>query len=732
MPVSTLDQISLSEKRLLAALAIAGGALPYSSLLKIHSVRADVFYSSIEKLSQKAFVTRVMDRVSLQITSSSVLRRVKRRRITQIANALLSHKGELVDLGYAKALYSIAKNAGRQRLCAAISLRVARRASRENRIDESMEWYWNAFCCKGSVPYRLVVKMIRHNLHHSEMRKVQKLLAYSRKRYGFSYSLASLYLDYYHRRGLMARAAGFCLRIVQVAVSRGHKRAELYFLIRKAGFYVQATRIDEGEGILRKMERSPVTLSRCNQGLLHHFLGLASFYRGRFSDATHEFRLAVRKPHPLRSSSLMNLGIVLARAGELGRAERVLQRCIRMFSGQEDADCLAHAYNNLGIVCKLVGKISEARANYFRSLHLAKASNNFKLLAAIFDSIAVSFAVEGRTSRAIYYGKKAVRYAGRLDSKAMTSHCLTNLSLQLGIRGKFQLGLRCLREAVSIRKELGLNVNLANTYENMGLIYLFSKQYKKAICFFQLSSGLFLESKQNVESHRLDLFLSLVLIPMREFDRVRKILDTGVTLKEGSFEKGLRDYVRGSLMLQAPTLDCPVIRESIYSAEAIFRKTPALFWLAKAHQLKAEYLMRTDHYERAVLSIQQAYDIFTRLGARHELFALAKGGAPMKIQKNVIDRMAEKLPQKILLMIRSILAEQNSERMVSKILTASLEFTEMERAVLVLKEEPMRIFRSVSLDEATIEEIRDISQSAAKLAADARKPFISMNAASDP
>jgi len=103
----------------------------------------------------------------------------------------------------------------------------------------------------------------------------------------------------------------------------------------------------------------------------------------------------------------------------------------------------------------------------------------------------------------------------------------------------------------------------------------------------------------------------------------------------------------------------------------------------------------------------------------------------MKIPENLMKSMTEKLPFRVLEMVRDVLSEKDPDSMISKILCAVLDFTDMERAVLILNEDPPRIFRSTSVGEEDLKEIREISLSATR-SATRKKPLICMNVASEP
>lgn len=104
----------------------------------------------------------------------------------------------------------------------------------------------------------------------------------------------------------------------------------------------------------------------------------------------------------------------------------------------------------------------------------------------------------------------------------------------------------------------------------------------------------------------------------------------------------------------------------------------------------------------------------------------------MSTPVDLLSEISEKLPYKVLVMIKDVLSKRDPQAMISKILSTSIEFTDMERAVLILSEEPPRIFKSTTLDQSTVEEICQISKSASAAAVESSSPYIRLDAFSDP
>jgi Nif-specific regulatory protein len=158
---------------------------------------------------------------------------------------------------------------------------------------------------------------------------------------------------------------------------------------------------------------------------------------------------------------------------------------------------------------------------------------------------------------------------------------------------------------------------------------------------------------------------------------------------------------------------------------------PCLIWLGRVYQLKSEYFLRKGHYEKALQSAQAAQNVFSRLGAVKELAQLERGIMTKKLPDTFVNAMTEKLPYHVLLLIKKVLEDNDVPSMISRILESAREFTDMERAVLILEGNSPRIFKSASIDDESICDIYKISRSATQSAAQSDKPFICVNTAAD-
>jgi Nif-specific regulatory protein len=719
------EQLTVFEKRVLGFLAVAGGSLTAEVICSVDAGSVQNISLLLERLSWKGFVRHEKEEYVVTFPLSEVYRRLRKEQMREMAGQLLPLLSNDPERYYHTALA-----ARKQRSAACAALRLARAESRSGQLDSSIEWYWRAYRCGALLPRSILIRLTRYYLLRAKKSRTSRLLKQWRQQCGRSYRWVDQVLHYYHGSNKLEKAASLAKRTASRAHKRGKDRLHQYFSVRHAGFLVVSKRFDEAQVCLNSLRSSYDSLEPGAQGLLDHYEGLYEFFRGKFEDALRHTKVALRKPHAFRSTSLMNLGVIYGRLGRIEKAEKCLHKAIGIFMRQHNADRLCYAFNNMGLVQKQKGQLKAARDYHQRTIHLSRATDGASNLVLALNNVGITYSLEGRTRLAISYHRKAASIARMRSLTAFLAQSLSNMGFQYAILGRFRTSLQCLQKSAIIRKRLKMAAVLAASYEFLGLAYFFAKQYGKARDYLSLSRNLFKECAAVTDSQRSDLYLALISCKRGKLEDVKQVLDDCIPFQESTFEYGLYHYLNAaySLLNGVPQEQC---RTSLHEAERTFRRLPALLWLGAAHELKAEYLFRIDHCEKAALSLQSASNIYLRLGARKALFNLVKGGANMKIPTNILDRMIEKLPFKVLLMIRDVLEEKRPDRMISKILATAVEFTDMERAVLILKGEPPRIFQSASLDEDTIRDIREISFSAIDSTARSKEPFVCLNAVQD-
>ena len=724
---ATVDSVTTQEMRVLACLAVAGGSLQGDVLARSLPLKDQKQSALLERLQAVGFLQKLEDTYILSVSPAMILNRLRKDRIRDIAVSLLAAWPGQED---AATHHRIARMARKQRLAAFYALRVARQAERQQQTSTRMQYCWKGHSCGARLNKKRLFALLRYSLRHAQTAVAKRLLRDIYKRFGISYSLANLYLEFDHRMNHPASAEQKARRIVHHANRKQNKKAHDYFTARLAFFHLLRLNLDEAEKLSEQLLAT--TTNKKVKSLAYHNLGVVHFYKGELKDAILKLRKAIRIRYSFRPNSYMTLAMVMMRLGKLNGAKKWILRAIRIFNRRQDTDRLSIALLNLGLVYKQAGQLKEARAHYHQSLHLSRMNRNQSMYCAILNNLAVTFELEGRTDRAIQHYTRSARTARASGIKGTYAIARANAGLQYAFQNRFSKAIRSLMEAIEIYKELNWKVELAEAHEYLGTAYLLSNHFSNAETHLKFAERLFNESGTKTNLLRAQLLIALVWIRNGLFQKAKEFLDRSKNLSPDSFEQALHEYCVALWILTSPDASLDGCRDALHEAERIFRNLPSAFWLAKNYQLKVQYHLRKDHFEKAHLASSSAFNIFSRLGARKEILSLTKESFTVNNPEEFINRMADRLPYKILQMIKEVLAEADPEVMISKTLSVSLEFTDMERAILIVMEEPPRIFKSTTIDERTVQEMYEISKSAVEAAAQSQKPYVALDAVADP
>lgn len=713
----SVESLNPASKKILNALAVAGGTLPRASLNAWNEDEV------LDQLTEQGLLLSRAGFLSLPMPAETLLSRMRPGQKQAVALRLLATEKRPADPSM---LFYLASNANRKALAARSALQQANRFSATKDQSSQLQWYWNAFHSGAKLSKSLLFQMTKQNLLHGDLEKSRSLLKQIRARFGPSFLFGDLVLDYFHRKHKLEPAIRVTVRCAREAGRRGKRKLQEYFLARQAGFLILENEFEQAQQILQSL--GDIQNPRV-RGLAHHFYGMIDFYQGHLNDSFLKFRQACRTPHRFRSSSAMNIGMVLGQMGQFQKAERWLRRSISVFSRTQDQDKLSRAFNNLGMLYLSASEILKARDHFIRALHLGRACKNPHNYLLPLNNLGITYELEGRIDKAIQYRTRVYKLARKFKLTNLQMHALSNAGLHLAYLGRFQRAISTLKEVVHVRSELKLKLPQARAYEYLGITYLLAKRFHSAEKSLLRSKKLFQETGCSIDSARVDCFLTILAIERKNPVDAR-IFTSMHQFTPDSFEEGIFCYGRAIHALSVR--DDKNAIDSLHVAERIFRKIPSLFWLAKVHKMKSEYYRKTENLEKLTLSLQAAYHLFSQLGARKELQNLPKDGLDMQIYEDFLNRLADRLPYRALHLIKEILSLEEVDAMVTKILHTALELTSMDRALLILNEEPPRVFQSAALEESNLQDILEVSRSVLQSATDSNQPVLSFDALSDP
>jgi Nif-specific regulatory protein len=728
-PAASRDCISLSfekltfnELRILGCLAIASAPLRTEWVTKSLNLLDPIGIETIENLQAKGFVQQQNGDTYLVPNRKDVLKRFRKDRVLRFTQALLKiiPKNESPEV-----LYNIARISRNNRTAALQALRVAR-SKRNDSETSANEWFWNGFIAGAKLPKLVLFKLADFTLRSTQHKAAKRILQSIRSRFGVSFTLARSWIDFYWRASDFKSVEKLSLRSIRIARTKQNSFQVAYFQTWQAGSLIMQSRYNEASEILNNLVNHPdLKIRKRIKGQTEHYRGLNAYFKGETAKAIQHTYNAATSRHPKRGVSIMNLGIFYLQRWNIEKAEKWLLRAIRYFQRANDSVGLSYLLNNIGVFFKRTGRINEAQNYFFQSLQLSRIFRNQNLTLSCLTNLSETYEIEGRLSKALQLLTRSMRLAERENLIRQKTYILNQKGRLCGILGQYRQALVHLRKAARLCCELDIRVELGISFELMGLVYFFLKHPQKAMAQFSKALKLYEQASLSLECKRIKLFCALTT------DDLCLVQEIGKGLSGPSLENGLYHYFAAMLLLKFDSQNDFAIRGHMREAEKILRNVPALFWVGRVLALKGQYYLVRDHVERARIALESAYNIFSRLGAKKEILNLNRVYMDMKDHSDLLNRMSERLPFKVLLMVKEVLTERNAERMIERILSTSIEFTDMERAALILLDTPPRIFKSATLDNNFVQEVLEISQSALEEAAEAKKSYVRLDTLSD-
>lgn len=707
-------------RKILLVLALADGSLPDRMVHAVSGQSARSLESSVNRLLARGMIVQNGETLVLQLDPAAVrasFRKIERRTWAQkLAAALPAQVAP-------EQRYPILARAGMHREAAVLALRLARQMDAAGRRDDWRLWTARASRRGAKLPANTLLRLSRDFLRKGEMRKASWLLKKARAVSGKTLRIVRARLDFLHRSHKIQKAIDLVRSAIAFSSAKGRTLWTSYFKARLAGLLILQQSLEPAEQILVEMrdQNLPPGIS----GLVLHYSGLVRYYQSRFPESISFYHKAARLRHEFRVSTIMNMGTAYLRQNKLPQADRMLQKALRLFQKTQEAERLSHCYNNLGVAAKREGRLEDARNAYEQAIHLARLSSNRGMLINCMMNLAVTFEAEGKTDFAIATYERIVSEAEKYSLRLTMGRAFSNLSALYAIKGQRIRAIQSSKAGIRIKKQLGSPADLGDSYENLGLSLYSLGRYRSAVRALSMAKQLFANHNLSMSAMRIELLQLICRMEAGEHNIELPDPVRYADIHGDSVESALLHYVRGAYHLNAVDFRATEARQELYDAERIFRKLPSLVWLARTLRLKSRYHEKKGNLERAALAQSACIDILSKVGA----VVPEPGEGGMQEYKDFYSSMVGQLPYRVLVMIKDILSLERPDEMIALALNAALEFSDMERAVLILQETPPRIFRSASVEDQSIADICEISSSALDTASETVTPFVCLDAA---
>lgn len=707
-------------RKILLVLALAGGKATDRIVQVVIGQPTHSLESSLYRLLARGMILRHGETLVLQLDPTKVrasFRKVERKTWAQKLAAALP--AEVAP----EQRYPILARAGMNREAAVLALRFARQLKAAGKTEDWRFWAARASRRGARLPADTLLRLSRDFLRKGEMRKASWLLKKAKTAGGNTLRITRARVDFLHRSHQIQKATDLVRSAIAFSSAKGKALWTSYFKARLAGFMILQQSLEPARQILDEMhgQNLPPGIS----GLVLHYSGLLCYYQSRFPESISFYHKAARLRHEFRVTTMMNLGTAYLRQYKLPQADRMLQKALRLFQKTQDAERLSHCYNNMGVAAKHEGRLEDARNAYEKAIHLARLSNNRSMQIHSMVNLAVTFEAEGKTDFAIAAYERIVSEAEKYSLRLPMARVLSNLGALYALKGERVRAIQASKAGIRIKQQLGFPADLGDSYENLGLSLYSLGRYRSAVRALSTARQLFIKHNISLSAMRTELLQIICRMEAGEQDIDLPDPMKYADMLEDSLESGLHHYARGAYHLNAVSFRAVEARQELYEAERIFRKLPSLVWLARTLRLKSRYHEKKGNLERAALAQSACIDILSKVGAA----VPEPGEKGMQEYKDFYSSMAGQLPYRVLVMIKDILSLERPDEMIARALNAALEFSDMERAVLILQETPPRIFRSTSVEDTAIDDICEISTSALNTASETVTPFVCLDAA---
>ena len=196
---------------------------------------------------------------------------------------------------------------------------------------------------------------------------------------------------------------------------------------------------------------------------------------GRFDEAVRHAEEAVRiaeeADHPLSLYwGLFDLGLVSLRRGDLGRATRVLERCLDLCRTWQLVVGGPAAAATLGAAHALAGRTVEAIPLVTGAVEESRASRSYRWAAPILLFAGTTYLAAGRVDEAAAHARDALALTRRLGARGHEAHALW-LAGEVASTDGAADAPRYYREALAVVGALGMRPLGAHCHLGLGRLY---------------------------------------------------------------------------------------------------------------------------------------------------------------------------------------------------------------------------------------------------------------------
>lgn len=216
----------------------------------------------------------------------------------------------------------------------------------------------------------------------------------------------------------------------------------------------------------------------------------AGFVHEREIDSTLKFLESYQKDDAVKVAALARLSS-LVQASNLHSAENYARQALEVADriGEDSLRC--RALSQLGNVYNWERKTTNALNTYFRQLEIARVTGNDYYMQDAYLGLGYVYELENEWDKALSYSLRAVYFAEKSKDPFDKAFSYNHIGSQyLGI-GNHQLAEEYLKKAISIFSEGGYKDQQGDAHINLAKVYSEKKEYDLAVAHFNQAISIF-------------------------------------------------------------------------------------------------------------------------------------------------------------------------------------------------------------------------------------------------
>ncbi len=174
-------------------------------------------------------------------------------------------------------------------------------------------------------------------------------------------------------------------------------------------------------------------------------------------------------------------GIVYANQGNLNLAIDEFFTTLDIEKKNENLKGISGSYNNIGVLFYQLRDYPKALKYYKEGFKVFQSINDEYGVATYYNNIAIVYLETGKYELARKNFKKSIEIGERVAFKRLLGWSYDGMSKVMQETGEYENGLAWATKALKVRKSLGKNRSLAQTYNTLGNNYNLLGQYDNAI-----------------------------------------------------------------------------------------------------------------------------------------------------------------------------------------------------------------------------------------------------------